>query len=72
MKLFGICPSCGYETEIDNPSAAYLMCGQCFEIYNIMGDAKIEGSKLSTERKQGLIKEIEKDVSHRVSNWRNI
>lgn len=69
-KLVGICPHCGLETKIEKSSACYCMCNSCNKIYNIMGDAKIQGVALSEQRMEDLIKEIEKDVSSRVSNWR--
>lgn len=70
MKLFGICPHCQGETEIENTNACYCMCQSCGKMYGIMGNAKIEGAVLSENRELELHKEIEKDVRHRVSNWR--
>lgn len=72
MALFGICPYCSFETEVKNVHADYCMCNSCNKIYNIMGHAKIQGTKLSEGRMKELNEEIEKDVSHRVNNWRII
>lgn len=69
-KLFGICPHCGFETEIKNTNACYCMCEECGEVYNIMGHAKVHGVKLSEDALKQLIREVEKDISGRVSNGR--
>ena len=69
-RLFGICPHCGFETEINNTNACYCMCAECGEIFNIMGNAKVQGVKLSEESLKQLIKEVEKDISGKVSNGR--
>lgn len=70
MALFGICPYCGSETEIDNSNSNYCMCHFCNKIYNTNNHAKIQGIAVSESRLKELEKEIEKDVGHIISNWR--
>lgn len=70
MDIYGICPACGQKTKLDNLNACYCMCGSCFEIYNIMGEAEIQGIKLSKDRKSELLDEIEKDIRPKITNWR--
>lgn len=74
LKVFGICPDCGFETEISNlgTNNSYQMCQQCGSMYNICGNAKVQGVKLSDDRRKEIIKEIEKQARNIVDNWRYV
>lgn len=70
IKLYGICPHCKFETQVEKQNACYCMCDKCGEIFNIMGSAKIQGIALSDQAMEDITKEIESDVAPRVSNFK--
>lgn len=70
--LIGVCPKCGYKTIIKNRHACDCMCGNCHIIYNIMGDAIIQGRELSESSISSVLTEIEELVGPKVSNFKVI
>lgn len=70
MATFGICPKCGFETELNNVNVNYCMCQECKTVYNISHHAKIQGTIIGEHAQNELRKLIEAEANHIISNWR--
>lgn len=71
MKIFIICPKCGYETEL-NQDDEYVMCmnDKCKSLLTIEGNAKVKGIVLGQSKEIELKSNIEREARKYIANWR--
>ena len=70
MKIYGICPLCGEETEIKNLMANYQMCSKCNKIYGLSNLAKIQGTDITQTEKEELKRKSQELMSSFIDSWK--
>ena len=71
MKIYGICPLCDTETEINDSKCSYQQCMNCGKIYSISsGIAKVKGMELQPKEKEEVYEKAQKLIEPLIDGYK--